>query len=296
MSRKIIENKKTGFVLVFRSLRKNWKWGKKPYSNLQAFLDLIMEAEFEDCEIEVGNDIILIKRGQVYRSLRDWATRWGWHRSRVDRYLRKMEFDSTILRKNVKKQDMITIVKYDDYQFGRDVPETMLRQCWDNAETPHQLFEKELKEDKRDIIKDIQYINNNIYITQLKSLISEWNFDKETTDEFFSLIKDEEIAVLYLEKAKSINDIIRSRNDIKNPARFFYACIKNFQPKIDKRSRKFARKIIKENENRQRILNNVNQEAAEREKLKKDDPEKFFEFLNGTTSWVEFKKQIKDTL
>jgi len=290
MSRKIIENKKTGFILAFRSIRENWKWGRKPYSNLHAFLDLIMEAEFEDREIEVGNDIVLIKRGQVYRSLRDWATRWGWHRNSVDRYFRKMEFDSTILRENVKKQVMLTVVKYDDYQIRRDNAGTMLGQCWDNAGTPHPLFKKELKEGYDDIINDIQNINNNIYITQLKSLISKWNFDEETTDEIFSLIKDEEVAVLYLEKAKSINNIIRSKGNINNPSRYFYTCLKNFNPKIDKKSRKFARKIIKENENRKKMLDTVRQEEREREELKKNDPEKYYEFLNLFISWDEFKK------
>lgn len=293
MSRKISENINTGYIAIFRSLRENWKWGRKPYSQLHAFLDILMEAEFENKEVEIGNDIVLVKRGQVYRSIRDWATRWGWHRSRVSRYFHKLQFDSTILIEKLKKQDILTIVKYDDYQFGRDKAETKLRQCRDNAETVHSLSKTSKEDDIIDNHQDIQYYYNNIYITQLKSLLSEWNCDDQMTNEIFTQINgDPEIAVLYLEKAKSVATIIKAKGkNVSFPIPYFSQSMSTFNPKIDNKSRKFARKIIKENDNRKKRIEQISSDNSEREELKKNDPDQYYEFLNSGMTTKEWKEQ-----
>lgn len=293
MSSKINQNKKTGFIKMYRSIRKNWLFGKKPYTQLHAFIDLLMEAQYENRDIEVGNTIITVGRGQIYRSIRDWSNRWGWHRSRVHRYLQKLEFDSVILRKNVKKQDMITIVNYDDYQDKRDVPETILRQSRDNPETPHSLLGKEYKEDINNINQDIQYINNNIYITQLQSLLSEYGVDDGRMNEIFSSIKDdEEVGVIYLEKIKSVIQIMNAKKiSPEKQLKYLVTSIDNFNPKIDAKSRKFARKIIKENERRKKRVDQIQNDDAELNELKQKSPDLYWEFVNSGMTIKEWKEQ-----
>ena len=90
-----------GWFPVRRSILDDPHWLERPFTKGQAKIDLAMLAEYEDTEIMAhGGKKILLHRGQLFTSIRWLATRWGWHRNTVVRFL-------DLLAKN--KEDLYAI-------------------------------------------------------------------------------------------------------------------------------------------------------------------------------------------
>ena len=77
-----------GWFPVRRSILRDPHWLERPVTRGQAKLDLVGLAEYEDTEVTAhGGKKIPLRRGQLFTSLQWLATRWGWHRSKVRRFL-----------------------------------------------------------------------------------------------------------------------------------------------------------------------------------------------------------------
>ena len=113
---------------TFQVSRDIFELAEKPYSRLEAWLWLIANARWRsNCEI---------KRGQLETHYRSLAATWGWHRSRVDRFLRRLQTETKIETNSETKSIRITLCNYDKYQFGRDETET-------NSETKIETLKKQ---------------------------------------------------------------------------------------------------------------------------------------------------------
>ena len=66
-----------GWVPVSRELQDHWMWEDKPFAHGQAWIDLIMLANYEDTKMPYKGEIITCERGTVNLSISYLANRWG---------------------------------------------------------------------------------------------------------------------------------------------------------------------------------------------------------------------------
>ncbi|GAF74940.1 unnamed protein product, partial [marine sediment metagenome] len=81
-----------GWFPVRRSILDDPHWLERPFTKGKAKLDLAMLAEYEKKEIIAkGGQKILLRRGQLFTSIRWLADRWGWHPTTAVRFLELLQ-------------------------------------------------------------------------------------------------------------------------------------------------------------------------------------------------------------
>lgn len=105
-----------GYFKIDRQLFEHWLWEQKPFSEGQAWIDLIGLANYEDSKTPYKGKIIACKRGTVYRSITYLADRWGWSRDRARRFLKLLEDDGMIQVNATTNNTTITLVNYGFFQ------------------------------------------------------------------------------------------------------------------------------------------------------------------------------------
>ena len=94
----------------------------EPFTRIQAWIDLILLAYFEDSYIYIRGNKITVKRGQVSKSKDYLAKRWKWSKGKVYRFLNDLESENKIVLQNSSLIGLISIINYDKYQ--RNGPQT----------------------------------------------------------------------------------------------------------------------------------------------------------------------------
>lgn len=94
----------------------HWVWQDRPVSKGQAWVDLIMLANYKSKKFSYKDSIIEGKRGTVYRSISYLAERWGWSRDKATRFLRQLEADGMVQMNATTHQTTISIVNYEVFQ------------------------------------------------------------------------------------------------------------------------------------------------------------------------------------
>ena len=105
-----------GWISLHRRIQEGWIWEEKPFSKGQAWIDLLLEANYKDNRVPIGNELVEIKRGQKLWSILDMSERWGWSRKKVSNFLNLLETDGMIEQKRTTKYTILTVVNYDFYQ------------------------------------------------------------------------------------------------------------------------------------------------------------------------------------
>lgn len=113
-------DKRKGWVLLYRSLRDSWIWDYKPFDPARAWIDLILDANHDDGKVFTGARLVTVKRGQSWTSIRSLATRWGWSKDRVSKFLKTLESDSMIHISRTPYGTLLTIVNYGFFQDRQD--------------------------------------------------------------------------------------------------------------------------------------------------------------------------------
>ena len=116
---------KQGWVPVKRQIQEHWLWKDKPFSQGQAWIDLIMLANYEDKKMPYKGEIIICERGTVNLSISYLANRWGWSRDKTRRFLKLLESDGMVTVKATTHRTTITLENYSVYN---DVPTTKRQQ------------------------------------------------------------------------------------------------------------------------------------------------------------------------
>ena len=112
---------KQGWVPVKRQIQEHWLWKDKPFSQGQAWIDLIMLANYEDKKMPYKGEIITCERGTVNLSISYLANRWGWSRHKARNFLNLLESDGMVTVKATTNRTTITVENYSVYN---DVPTT----------------------------------------------------------------------------------------------------------------------------------------------------------------------------
>lgn len=107
---------KQGFIKLYRKLQDHWLWQDKPFSKGQAWIDLILMANYKDGSVIFDNGKIEVKAGSFVTSLRKLADRWGWSISKVSRFLFLLENEKMLIQNRDTKKTVITLENYDVFQ------------------------------------------------------------------------------------------------------------------------------------------------------------------------------------
>jgi|GEM_PF-2071207 hypothetical protein len=144
-----------GYIAIARGILDHPIVGaRKPFSRLEAWAWLLLEAAWKPRRVHMSNDrvhgVLELERGQLSHSLRFMADKWGWSVKKLRRFLVWLETDQMITTQTDTGQTLITICKYNDYQLQSASKETQTHTQRDThrAHTGH----KEEKGNK--VIKD----------------------------------------------------------------------------------------------------------------------------------------------
>jgi hypothetical protein len=129
----IQENYSTGYINLFRSIRKHWVW--QDAEKFKWWVDILLEANHKDQKVLLGGKLIECKRGQSVNSLLTWAKRWRTNPSAVRRFLKLLESDSMIVTENVSKTTRLTVCNYGSYNDKRNDNETIVKRKRNDDET-----------------------------------------------------------------------------------------------------------------------------------------------------------------
>ena len=111
---------KDGYILLYRQITENPLWKEKPFHPAMAWIDLLMKANFKDTTTVINGETIVLKRGQLFRSIDSLATDWGWSRNRVYRFLQNAKRNKMCNTNGTPNGTLITIENYETYQDGRN--------------------------------------------------------------------------------------------------------------------------------------------------------------------------------
>ena len=142
-----------GWIVLHRKITDNDMWRSEKFTKAQAWIDMILLANFEDSMFFVRGNEVQVKRGQIAWSESKLGKRWKWSRDKVRRFLRWLKTRQQIIQHNSPILNIIEIVNYNEYQ--KTIQQT--RQQKNNRKT-------HTKKDKESIKKD-EYIDF-VFLTQ----------------------------------------------------------------------------------------------------------------------------------
>ena len=151
-------SKNSGWVKVHRRIQDNCYWKEKPFSRGQAWVDLILSANYKAGHIRKRGIMVEIARGQVGASQQTLADRWGWSRGKVIRFLKELETKQQVVQQKTNVTTIITLVNYEDYQIKKTPNDTTDNTADGHQTVPEQESEEFLKKvaDLKKIIKGSQ--------------------------------------------------------------------------------------------------------------------------------------------
>jgi hypothetical protein len=103
-------------------------WRCEPFTRGQAWVDLLLLANFEHSFFFKRGVKIEVDRGQVARSEVELADRWKWSRTKLRKFLNDLEKEQQIEQHKSNVSQLLTIVNYDSYQEKRTADDTAERQ------------------------------------------------------------------------------------------------------------------------------------------------------------------------
>ena len=117
-----------GTFNVSRSIWQHPEFKPEQFSEREAFLWLVSEASWKDRTARAGRVVVDLKRGQLCASIRFMADAWQWSKSRVDRFLKRLENRDMLVLESGTGQITITLCNYETFQGQRDTSGTVAGQ------------------------------------------------------------------------------------------------------------------------------------------------------------------------
>lgn len=117
-----------GTFAVSRRIWSHPEFAPCEFSEREAFLWLVSEASWKPRTVRAGRVVVDLERGQLCASIRFMADAWQWSKSRVDRFLKRLEKRDMLVSECGTGQLIITLCNYDEYQGERDTSGTVAGQ------------------------------------------------------------------------------------------------------------------------------------------------------------------------
>lgn len=105
-----------GWIKLHRQLRQNELWNAERFSRGQAWVDLLLMANYERSTIFIRGCEVRIERGQLAWSKIHLAERWRWNERTVTRFLSELQKRQMIQTKTSNITTITTIRNFNRYQ------------------------------------------------------------------------------------------------------------------------------------------------------------------------------------
>ncbi|MCT4369091.1 hypothetical protein CLG85_001535 [Yangia mangrovi] len=140
----------SGTVNISRSLWEDEAFAADPFSEREAWIWMIAEASWKPRKRRVGDYIVPLERGQLAGSIRFFAKAWKWTPAKAQRFLDRIQKMDLIRRETDTGVTVVTICKYDEYQYGAKAPDAPPIQDRYTSDTNEKKGERKGKEGKED--------------------------------------------------------------------------------------------------------------------------------------------------
>lgn len=107
-----------GWISLHRKIMENPLYFSEPFTRMQAWIDMLLLANHKESFFYVRGNKVIVKRGEIGYSQQNLAIRWQWSRGKVIRFLNEIEKSDMIVQQKNSVNNIISIVKYDDYQMN----------------------------------------------------------------------------------------------------------------------------------------------------------------------------------
>lgn len=170
------------WIRLYRKLRKNPIWKKKPFTKGQAWVDLLLRANYIESSLMIGNQIIKILPGQIFTSEKHLAEDWGWSRQKVRHFEGTLLVNDQICTpKKTSKYTILTITNWERDQSsnnGKDIKKDIKRTSNEHQKDTSKNY-KNLKNDKESTTKQKEKIVFNFNAEKWQNIktnnIESWN-------------------------------------------------------------------------------------------------------------------------
>jgi hypothetical protein len=170
-----------GWVKLHRKIWDNPLFHEKRIaSRLEAWVDIIMQANYKDQKVFFENMVIDVERGSFITSEVKLAARWGWSRTKVRSFLMLLESEKMIVKKSDSKKTALTVCNYSLYQDSETTDKTTEKQLKNTTKK----VKKEKKKDTTIPYTKIEEAYNSICISlpkiklitdnRMKSINARW--------------------------------------------------------------------------------------------------------------------------
>ena len=116
----VADKKSKGFIALYRSIQEHWIWQDDVFSRGQAWIDLLLLANYSENKALMDGQLVKVERGEHITSLRKLSERWGWSTTKTKAFLELLKEDQMIEYKSDTKK---TVVKVLNYSVWQDLPE-----------------------------------------------------------------------------------------------------------------------------------------------------------------------------
>ena len=113
---KMVQDDDYGWIKLHRKIRNNPFWYDKPFTKGQAWVDMLLLANYAESSFFKRGVRVDIKRGQLAYSQLALGELWGWSRKKVSCFLKMLEKEHQIVHQVSNVTTIITIVNYEQYQ------------------------------------------------------------------------------------------------------------------------------------------------------------------------------------
>lgn len=138
----------SGLYTMKRGWMEHHLFKDEPYTRAQAWEWMIGEAAWKETKRFIGGITVPIRRAQFSHSIRFMAEKWGWTKSKVERFVSRLKTETMIETANETGQLVVTICNYENYQLSSETStETQKR----TAAGQHRDKEEEGKEVNKEI-------------------------------------------------------------------------------------------------------------------------------------------------
>ncbi len=118
----------TGWIKLYRKIEDWPLYFAEPFTKAQAWIDLLILAQYHPSIISVRGNLIEVKRGEIAWSEDALACRWFWSRNKVRRFLIWLKTAQQIELQKSSILSKIIILKYEEYQQNDTTDDTTERQ------------------------------------------------------------------------------------------------------------------------------------------------------------------------
>ncbi len=105
-----------GWICLHRNITEHWIWSGEPFTRGQAWIDLLLKANFAQTKILFNGQFLTLEDGSFVTSIIKLSACWSWSVKKVRAFLQTLEDDGMIMRKSDNKKTIIHISNWTMYQ------------------------------------------------------------------------------------------------------------------------------------------------------------------------------------